>query len=439
MELSPDNQEAQGRLGLQEFRGQYLTREQIDRYKQEIERAESVMKEWKPRAQQWRKALTSRDSAVRAAAMKELAAISDWEAIPAIEEFLAPENTDAELAVVGVLNRIDEQIATEFLIRHAVLAKDANVREAAAMALKGRSWFAYVPTLLGSLKTPIEYSYFTDTFRTEGPNQILEMRPDTNVFILITSSRIFGQTERTLDPQSSPSAKAKRAHAASLANVESELRNQRIFAALTIATGQQLPKEPQAWWQWWQQYNELQSSQDLTQKQVVRAQSTHKFQVRYFSCSCFLPGTKVWLDTGPVAIEKVRIGDRVLSQDPDTGELDYRFVTGTTIRPPSPTLRIGLPNEEIAATLGHPIWVVGKGWRMAKEIDVGDHLHGLHGGVPVEYIEKGPNSNAYNLVVAGFNTYCIGDHRILVHDNMARKATQAVIPGFVPRASVAAK
>jgi hypothetical protein len=76
---------------------------------------------------------------------------------------------------------------------------------------------------------------------------------------------------------------------------------------------------------------------------------------------------------------------------------------------------------------------------MAKEIAVGDYLYGVHGGVPVEFVEKGPESNAYNLVVADFNTYFIGDHRILVHDNRARHPVPNLVPGFVPHDAVSSK
>ena len=44
--------------------------------------------------------------------------------------------------------------------------------------------------------------------------------------------------------------------------------------------------------------------------------------------------------TGLVPIEQVKIGDRVLSQDPETGELAYKVVLDTTERPASPMLRI---------------------------------------------------------------------------------------------------
>ena len=84
------------------------------------------------------------------------------------------------------------------------------------------------------------------------------------------------------------------------------------------------------------------------------------------------------------------------------------------------------------ATLGHPLWVSGSGWRMAKELHAGDLLHGVHGSVPIDSIEPGPEAEAYNLVVADFNTYFIGKHRLLVHDNRARLATNKVLPGYAP-------
>jgi hypothetical protein len=132
-----------------------------------------------------------------------------------------------------------------------------------------------------------------------------------------------------------------------------------------------------------------------------------------------------------VPIEKVRIGDRVLSQDRDSGELTYKLVIDATIRPPSPTLRLGMGDEEIATTMGHLLWVTGLGWQMAKEVQVGDQLHGVYGGQTVDYIKPGPESEAYNLVVADFSTYFIGRHRILVHDNRPRLVTEARLPGLV--------
>src|SRR5262249_30034195 len=44
------------------------------------------------------------------------------------------------------------------------------------------------------------------------------------------------------------------------------------------------------------------------------------------SISCFPAGTKVWTMAGARPIESVKIGDRVLTQDIVTGELDYKVV-----------------------------------------------------------------------------------------------------------------
>ena len=40
---------------------------------------------------------------------------------------------------------------------------------------------------------------------------------------------------------------------------------------------------------------------------------------------------------------------------------------------------------------------------------------------------------AFNLIVADFNSYFVGKHGILVHDNTPRAATAALLPGLGPR------
>ena len=61
----------------------------------------------------------------------------------------------------------------------------------------------------------------------------------------------------------------------------------------------------------------------------------------------------------------------MLAQNATTGELTYKPVIARTERPPSPLRTITVDGEEIEATLGHPFWVVGVGWRMAKELEDG--------------------------------------------------------------------
>ncbi len=152
--------------------------------------------------------------------------------------------------------------------------------------------------------------------------------------------------------------------------------------------------------------------------------------------SCFLAGTKIWTQQGRVPIEQIKIGDRVLSQDPDTGELTFQLVLNTTLRPPSSMIKITVDGEDIFTTLGHPMWVSEKRWRMAKLLEVGDQLHGLSGIQTVDGIDQQvPMNEAYNLVVAGHATYFVGEKGILVHDNTYRAPTQALVPGLLPRRS----
>lgn len=442
LQFVPTHKEARKRLGVKEFRGRLLTLEQIAQYKKQVDEFEAANAKWRPLAARWKSAILGTNQEKREEALRELRAIQDLAAIPVMEEVLSSASDQLALEVVGVLQQFPGEHAASSLVRHAVLADGTEVRIVAAEALRSRSMFAYVPILLANLKAPIELSYYVDTwdagsavvFNTlqEGPDRFIERHDQSTVFSVMLSRKQLPMTGKVSGTLRAVMNRAVRTRAATTirsaanANLEANALNERIYPALRIATGQQLPDQPREWWQWWQQHNELQASQE-SDKPTQRLYG-HRIQ----TCSCFLPGTQVWTDAGAVSIEKIRLGDRVLSQNQDTGELTYKLVIDTTIRPPSPTLRIGLDGQDIAATRGHPIWVVGKGWRMAKEIEAGDYLHGLRGGVPVRYIENGPESQAYNLVVADFNSYFIGLNRILVHDNVARTPTESLLPGFQP-------
>lgn len=153
--------------------------------------------------------------------------------------------------------------------------------------------------------------------------------------------------------------------------------------------------------------------------------------------SCFTKGTKVWTLTGLIAIEQIKPGDRVLSQDVDTGELQYKPVLAATINRKGRIMKLGVGNETIACTRAHPMWVVGGGWRFARQLAAGEQLHTLSGGATIEDIEKvnadDATESAFNLIVADFSTYFVGERGVLVHDNTPRKPTAAVLPGLVDR------
>jgi intein/homing endonuclease len=145
-------------------------------------------------------------------------------------------------------------------------------------------------------------------------------------------------------------------------------------------------------------------------------------------------GTPIWTKTGRRPVESLDVGDLVLSQNVDTGELRYEPVIGRTVRPPSQILKVSIDGGEIKATKGHPFWVAGTGWRMTKELEEGAILCGLNRAARVNSIEPAGQAEAYNLIVAEFSTYFVGDKGLLVHDNTPRRPTRVVVPGVMTAA-----
>ena len=236
-------------------------------------------------------------------------------------------------------------------------------------------------------------------------------------------------------------------------------RNAQIMTALRRTTGLDLGDQPIKWWTWWwQDYNEMYNvSGDSNQppkpeyhndNYVEYRGSTPTYQPTTtvgsgpVACSCFAPDTKVWTLTGRRPIDRIRIGDLVLAQDVESGELAYKPVLAVTTRQPGRWMKIGLGTESIIATPSHPFWAVGQGWQMTKQLKAGNRVHSLAGGVLVEDIETldtdpshvtAAQANltvAYNLIVADYHSYLVGDRGMLSHDNTPRKPTSALLPGF---------
>jgi hypothetical protein len=100
-------------------------------------------------------------------------------------------------------------------------------------------------------------------------------------------------------------------------------------------------------------------------------------------------------------------------------------------RKPSPMIEIGLGRETLRATRGHPFWVCGEGWKMAKELAAGMRLHSTDGPVPIDRVEQVPAARpwyeqpdaqagedlSYNLVLDECHNFFVGPQRVLVHDN----------------------
>ena len=173
----------------------------------------------------------------------------------------------------------------------------------------------------------------------------------------IIRSRIVDQT---LESDVRMAQKAEQMNA-----VQREI-NDRVTAALRPATGNDFSDDPVRWWDWWLAYNEMYQPSVKPTYTTVRYSPPTAVTMHYVSC--FPAGTLVETSTGPIAIEVIKPGDCVLAQDADTGELAYKPVMMTTVRPPSKLIETRIEEETIRATRGHPFWVSGLGWQMAKEL-----------------------------------------------------------------------
>ena len=98
------------------------------------------------------------------------------------------------------------------------------------------------------------------------------------------------------------------------------------YLVLERCTGVDLEEEPQAWWDWWQEYNQRdaprKSLRNYEYSQVDHAE-VYKTASHYnvHQLSCLDGGTRVQTADGLKAIENIQIGDMVLRNDVETGEL----------------------------------------------------------------------------------------------------------------------
>jgi hypothetical protein len=434
----PELMDQSDTLGLTLYEGVWLTPEQLRKEKESRKSQRIAASQWKPRLIALRRKLGSSKTEVLAEARAEMSQICDPGAVPAIEEVFSANDARQSLYAVQLLDRIAGQAAATSLVRHAVFSRWPEIRKAAAESLRSRSLYSYAPLLLAALQAPVEArlddisqdgaSLFRLSLTREGPMADFELTE------FLTATPVGARTGSVpLTP--TEAARARAAVAREVARVTTEVSqmnaginelNERIGSALATAADVAPSEKPRQYWQWWYDYNDIYYPPQRPVQQVAYQRPTLFYRVS----ECFAAGTPVWTAAGPVPIEQIQVGDCVLSQDVETGELAFKPVVSTSTRPPSPLLKVGIDQETITVTRGHPMWVVGRGWRMAKELSIGDLVRTIAGPATIESIEPAPEQAAYNLVVAEFNTYFAGKSKLLVHDNTLRRHTDNVLPGL---------
>lgn len=133
--------------------------------------------------------------------------------------------------------------------------------------------------------------------------------------------------------------------------------------------------------------------------------------------SCFGAGTPVQTLAGPRPIESLKVGDRVLTQNPRDGSLAYHPILVVHHNPPSPTFEVKVKSDTIVASPFHRFWVIGRGWVMARDLKGGETLRLLDGPARVDSVSEGAVQPVFNLDVADDHDFFAGAAAALVHDN----------------------
>lgn len=468
LQTQPRDREALGKLGL-EWRGDRLVERDAPRRAEEVTpEMRRQQEQWSRKVARWARSRQPREGRPDPIA-DEVRSITDEAAIPAFERLASTLDADPNTqqratalchAFLEALDMMGGPVASESLVRHAVFTEDPEVRQAAADALVGAPLEECVPLLLSGLQPLTEsefgvtvaangdvaYAHRVTTKGREANQEVLKSRYGSfqQQGILLTRAQAAQTTAadsnlRTVFRQRLASEALRREYQTQARELEQQIAasnlsstsiNARVVPVLSAVTGQDFGNQPQDWWDYWDEYRGYETSRD-TQREYDHDTDTLAVGVEIAPlppppssprCECFVAGTPVVTKIGAKAIESLEPGDLVLSRDTSTGELSFRPVLATTVREPSPMVVLRVEGEEIHSTVGHPFWVESRGWRMAKELRVGDRLNGVDRSPRVESVEPADDAVAYNLVVEGPANYFVGAARVLAHDNTPAEA-----------------
>ncbi len=444
LDTDPDHERARQRLGYERVGNAWLTKEEYARARAEVRQMESAQAKFRPIVESLADRLDGNE-ATSAAAQRELLAINDAAAIPTLEDVLAERSGKAAMAFVKALAGMKEHVATAGLARRAVLSNWGNVNEAATTELKERPWDAFIPSMLAAMYLPIQvqseidttprgYVVLRQTLTREGQNVV--ETGEMNLGLTYLNYRLRGNRDEAAARELFSAVRNRQnTLSGELAqqNARSQWLNGRLVAVLASVTGENLGADPKKWWEWWNEHNDNMSD---GKRQVYVGSRQETFDTYSYTLppvtprECFVAGTMVWTIEGAKAIETIRTGDLVLSQNEDSGELTYKPVVTTTYRPAVELVRLTTDSDTILCTRGHPFWVVGKGWVHARRLTRADRLHSVSGAVKINGVEKADEQPTYNLIVADFNSYFVGNGRLLVHDTAPKGPTETLVPGL---------
>ena len=142
--------------------------------------------------------------------------------------------------------------------------------------------------------------------------------------------------------------------------------------------------------------------------------------------ACFTAGTKIHTKDGFKAIESIKAGDYVWSENPETHEKALKKVKKIFVREKDSVVRLSINGEAIETTNEHPFYVEGHGWTNVSDLKAGDKVRLEDGTTGI--VEKTKHAaldtpvTVYNFEVENFHTYYVSEQKVLVHNTCAATA-----------------
>lgn len=464
LELDPEHAQARAALGFQKSNGEWIAPERLlDQQKlfkaqvAAVEKHGRMIRELIPM-------LISRQDWERQRGVDRLSTLRDPSAAIAVEQLISPLSDDMAQLAIRFFSNINDPIATDAIVRHAFHSSQA-VRDAAAQQLASRDLHAYAPQLLSQLSMPIRMNVeaiVNGKGDVLGYRQVFErITMERNEVVASETNALTAKEGRENATGSSPLLEAQqprrakdaneaqaiaqkllgpvslaRQNEAAQANVQIALRNDRIFDILRTATRQDLPNDPQSWWNWYENQIGIEvEGRDYRETEQLRQRMVDSGYRRLppplpRRKECFVAGTLVTTYRGAVAIETVRVGDMVLSKNIESGELSFSPVLQTTTRAPEELLTIEVGGDQLHCTRGHLFWVSGRGWTKAGDLLAGMVLHGAENPQKIDKISPRASEQTFNLRIADNANYFVGAKRLLSHDVSSRGPTEMSVPGY---------
>ncbi len=422
--------------------------------------------------------MTDANVALRRKGLVMLESIDSPDAIASLELVAMQLDDTTSLPFVNKICQFHSPQACLALVRLALLDLNTERGRIAVEGIRNYPFDLYVPDLLSLIKTEdvVSTTYYAQ------PNGLLVSRTllfreskdakQVQDLSKVLAVRTSGQSSRAVAGNRNMSLRPfHMVHPLALTTVmkqathdqtrtEDAIRNGNrlreeesipVYQLLSQTTRAKVEPKAAAWWNWWNnEYSytipadkKVYHVSEIEYKPVLIDSPTYRVNVETTDwlsmplgnsrrrCECLVPGTLIQTEFGLKVIEEIQIGDRVVSQDVESGELALKPVLQTTLRAPEGTRKIITALDEIEATNGHAWWVSGYGWLRTKQLEIGMKLHTSTGVAEIQSIEEKPTPVVtHNLIVDDFHTYFVGKGRMLSYDNTEIKGTLKTVPGI---------